>query len=110
MKKDKEEKIELPETSEEIKQFVKIDKIIDTRDIERIIKTVIKGKIVLAKLNEIKNPEEFHLVIRDLKRMCNLYKVNFLIIHDDYALISPKEIEIVTSWLSLMYISWISFN
>ncbi|MEM0480978.1 MAG: hypothetical protein QXQ14_02225 [Candidatus Aenigmatarchaeota archaeon] len=96
-KKEEEEKFELPEIQEEIKYFVKVDKIIDSRDVERVIKTVTKGKVVLAKLNEIKNPEEFHLVIRDLKRMTNLYKLNLLVIHDEYALISPKNLEIVTS-------------
>jgi SepF-like predicted cell division protein (DUF552 family) len=91
----REEKVEIPEVREEPKYFLKIDKIIDTRDVERIIKSATKGKIVLAKLTEIKNPEEFHLVIKDLKRMTNLYKLNLLVIHDDYALIS-KNLEIST--------------
>jgi SepF-like predicted cell division protein (DUF552 family) len=91
----KEEKVELPEFKEEPKYFLKIDKIIDSRDVERVVRNVTKGKIVLAKLNEIKNPEEFHMIIRDLKRLSNFYKLKLLIIHDDYALIS-KNLEIST--------------
>jgi SepF-like predicted cell division protein (DUF552 family) len=94
MKKE-EEKVELPESKEEPKYFLKIDKIIDSRDVERVVKNATKGKIVLAKLNEIKNPEEFHLVIKDLKRLSNFYKLKLLIIHEDYALIS-KSLEIST--------------
>jgi SepF-like predicted cell division protein (DUF552 family) len=89
------EKIELPERETEPQYYVKIEKIIDSRDVERVVKSVVKGKIVLAKLTEIKNPEEFHLILRDLKRITNLYKLNLLVIHDDYALIS-KNLEIST--------------
>jgi SepF-like predicted cell division protein (DUF552 family) len=90
-----EEKVELPESKEEPKYFLKIDKIIDSRDVERVVRNVTKGKIVLAKLNEVKSPEEFHMIIRDLKRLSNFYKLKLLIIHDDYALIS-KNLEIST--------------
>lgn len=86
--------IELPEVQKEVKEGIKIEKAIDIRDVERIIKKVLQKKIVLVNLKGIKNISDFQNVIKEFKRFSNLYKLNLLLIDENYLLITVKDVSI----------------
>lgn len=86
--------IELPEVQKEVKESIKIEKAIDIRDVERIVKKVLQKKIVLVNLKGIKNISDFQNVIKEFKRFANLYKLNLLLIDENYLLITIKDVNI----------------
>ncbi|MEM0476323.1 MAG: hypothetical protein QW367_01625 [Candidatus Aenigmatarchaeota archaeon] len=94
MSEKKEEVIELPEKEEKIESKIKIEKIIDIRDVERVIKKVLERKVVLANLKGIKNISDYQNVIKEFKRFGNLYKLNLILIDDNYLLLTAKDIKI----------------
>lgn len=96
MKKEKEKDdfVELPEVEIKAKETIKIDKALDTRDVERIVKGVLNKKIVIVNLKGIRNISDFQNVIREFKRFSTLYKLNMLLIDDNYLLITTKDVTI----------------
>lgn len=94
MREKKEEIIELPEKEEKAESKIKIEKVIDIRDTERVIKKVLEKKVVLANLKGIKNISDYQNVIKEFKRFGNLYKLNLILIDDNYLLLTTKDIKI----------------
>ncbi|MEM5830366.1 MAG: hypothetical protein QXL82_02555 [Candidatus Aenigmatarchaeota archaeon] len=92
--KSEEDVLEIQEVPEEVKKFIKIEKVIDVRDVERVIKNVLKYKIVLANLKGIKNISDYQSTLREFKRFTNLYKLNSLLIGEDFLLLTSKDISI----------------
>lgn len=86
--------IELPDVENEAKETIKVEKAIDIRDVERIIKRVLQKKVVLVNLKEIKNISDFQNVIKEFKRYSTLYKLNTLLIDENYLLITSKDVKI----------------
>ncbi|MEM0324988.1 MAG: hypothetical protein QXW35_03755 [Candidatus Aenigmatarchaeota archaeon] len=94
MREKKEEIIELPEKEEKAESKIKIEKVIDIRDTERVIKKVLEKKVVLVNLKGIKNISDYQNVIKEFKRFGNLYKLNLILIDDNYLLLTAKDIKI----------------
>ena len=88
------EVLELPETQETIKSTIKVEKAIDFRDVERIVKKVLEKKIVLVNLKGIKSISDFQTTIKEFKRFSNIYKLNLLLIDENYLLITSKDVKI----------------
>jgi len=86
--------IELPEVGEEVKQSIKVEKAIDSRDVERIIKRVLQHKIVLVNLKGIKNISDYQTTLKEFKRFANMYKFNMILIDDDFLLLTSKDVEL----------------
>ncbi|MEM5872619.1 MAG: hypothetical protein QXV63_00070 [Candidatus Aenigmatarchaeota archaeon] len=94
MREKEEEIIELPEKEEKAESKIKIEKVIDIRDTERVIKKVLEKKVVLVNLKGIKNISDYQNVIKEFKRFGNLYKLNLILIDDNYLLLTAKDIKI----------------
>ncbi|MBU5682303.1 MAG: cell division protein SepF [Candidatus Aenigmarchaeota archaeon] len=94
MREKREEIIELPEKEEKAESKIKIEKVIDIRDTERVIKKVLEKKVVLVNLKGIKNISDYQNVIKEFKRFGNLYKLNLILIDDNYLLLTTKDIKI----------------
>jgi len=92
--KENEDVLELPEAGEEVKQSIKVEKAIDSRDVERIIKRVLQHKIVLVNLKGIKNISDYQTTLKEFKRFANMYKFNMILIDDDFLLLTSKDVEL----------------
>lgn len=86
--------IELPDVGEEVKQSIKVEKAIDSRDVERIVKRVLQYKIVLVNLKDIKNISDYQTTLKEFKRFANMYKFNMILIDDDFLLLTSKDVEL----------------
>ena len=93
-KENEEDVLELPEVGEEVKQSIKVEKAIDLRDVERIIKKVLEYKIVLVNLKGIKNISDYQTTLKEFKRFANMYKFNMILIEDDFLLLTSKDVEL----------------
>ncbi|MEM0243372.1 MAG: hypothetical protein QXP52_00075 [Candidatus Aenigmatarchaeota archaeon] len=91
-KKTDEDILELPEKTEEKKDVIKVEKVIDIRDVERVVKKVLQKRIVIASLKEIKNISDYQNVIKEFKRFSNLYKLNSLLIDENHLLMTSKDV------------------
>lgn len=94
MEKEKEDILELPEEGKKEERKIKIEKVIDIRDVNNVIKKVLEKKIVLANLREIKNITDFQNIVKEFKRFSNMYKLNLILIDDNYLLITTKDVSI----------------
>jgi len=92
--KENEDVLELPDVGEEVKQLIKVEKAIDSRDVERIIKRVLQHKIVLVNLKDIKNISDYQTTLKEFKRFANMYKFNMILIDDDFLLLTSKDVEL----------------
>ncbi|MEM5882208.1 MAG: hypothetical protein QXS69_01985 [Candidatus Aenigmatarchaeota archaeon] len=91
-KKTDEDILELPEKTEEKKDVIKVEKVIDIRDVERVVKKVLQKRIVIASLKEIKNISDYQNVIKEFKRFSNLYKLNSFLIDENHLLMTSKDV------------------
>ncbi len=90
-----EEYIELPEEEKKTLLTIKIEKALDIRDVERIIKVVREGNVCIVSLRDVKkNIPEYQALLENFKRYSNMFKVNIYLLGEDYILLTPKEIKV----------------
>lgn len=76
--------------------FIRVENIANTRDVERVGRLVNNGRIVFARLKYLlKNLPEYETVLSKLKRFSKQFRWNLVLIGENYALITPKYVEIV---------------
>ena len=100
-KKEREQEfIELNEEAaaeKEAKILVRMEKIGNLVDVERIAKLVMQGNIVLVNVKEFKARDlaQFQNAVQKLKRYCTQYGWDIVGIEDGYLVVTPRFAQIV---------------
>jgi SepF-like predicted cell division protein (DUF552 family) len=91
--------VEVEETSKEkeTKILVRMEKIGNLVDVERIAKLVMQGNIILVNVKEFKARDlpQFQNAVQKLKRYCSQYGWDLVGIEDGYLVVTPRFAQIV---------------
>lgn len=94
----KEEAVELPEEEEPTQPiYVRVEKLKDFVDVDRIAKLVKEGNIVFVKTKELQKTDlgEFQNCVHKLKRIANQYGFDLVGTEDGYLVVTPSFVKIV---------------
>ncbi len=95
MEKEEKEIVELPEEKPKILMKIKIEKAIDIRDVERIIKLVREGISCIVSIGETKrNFAEYQSLLENFKRYAKMFKINIYLLGEDFLLLTPQTIKV----------------